>query len=209
MKRPLRLGEGMQTEQGWHATDCQPIVSRRSIRVRQIHKRAENVKNFGRGDWIRTSDPLRPRQVRYQAALRPDSTHYPTRRRKIPAEIRVTTRPTGKGSVNVSAMFMSGLSYISLKPAASRRAALDALGGGAGGPDPFDHVRRVLVAEIGHHLEVNNLPGDHVAGARDEPDQEADSEGAAETAGSGRRCRGTTARQRRSPAPRAPARCGR
>ena len=26
-----------------------------------------------RGDWIRTSDPLRPRQVRYQAALRPDS----------------------------------------------------------------------------------------------------------------------------------------
>jgi hypothetical protein len=30
----------------------------------------------GRGDWIRTSDPLRPRQVRYQAALRPDS-HEP------------------------------------------------------------------------------------------------------------------------------------
>ena len=30
--------------------------------------------NFiGRGDWIRTSDPLRPRQVRYQAALRPDN----------------------------------------------------------------------------------------------------------------------------------------
>ncbi len=28
----------------------------------------------GRGDWIRTSDPLRPRQVRYQAALRPDRT---------------------------------------------------------------------------------------------------------------------------------------
>ena len=27
----------------------------------------------GRGDWIRTSDPLRPRQVRYQAALRPDN----------------------------------------------------------------------------------------------------------------------------------------
>jgi uncharacterized protein len=31
----------------------------------------DRVKN-GRGDWIRTSDPLRPRQVRYQAALRPD-----------------------------------------------------------------------------------------------------------------------------------------
>ena len=39
---------------------------------------------IGRGDWIRTSDPLRPRQVRYQAALRPDVvvgrvSHYPTR----------------------------------------------------------------------------------------------------------------------------------
>ena len=31
----------------------------------------------GRGDWIRTSDPLRPRQVRYQAALRPDSANPP------------------------------------------------------------------------------------------------------------------------------------
>jgi hypothetical protein len=30
----------------------------------------------GRGDWIRTSDPLRPRQVRYQAALRPDSNFF-------------------------------------------------------------------------------------------------------------------------------------
>ena len=30
------------------------------------------IERFGRGDWIRTSDPLRPRQVRYQAALRPD-----------------------------------------------------------------------------------------------------------------------------------------
>ena len=44
MKRPLRLGEGMQTEQGWHATDCQPIVSRRSIRVRRIHKRVKTLR---------------------------------------------------------------------------------------------------------------------------------------------------------------------
>ena len=27
---------------------------------------------FGRGDWIRTSDPLLPKQMRYQAALRPE-----------------------------------------------------------------------------------------------------------------------------------------
>jgi hypothetical protein len=26
----------------------------------------------GRGDWIRTSDPLLPKQMRYQTALRPD-----------------------------------------------------------------------------------------------------------------------------------------
>jgi len=44
MKRPLRLGEGMRDEQGWHATDCQPIVSRRSIRVRQIHKRSKTLR---------------------------------------------------------------------------------------------------------------------------------------------------------------------
>ena len=29
-------------------------------------------RRFGRGGVIRTHDPLRPRQVRYQAALRPD-----------------------------------------------------------------------------------------------------------------------------------------
>ena len=28
----------------------------------------------GRGDWIRTSDPLLPRQVRYQAALHPEES---------------------------------------------------------------------------------------------------------------------------------------
>jgi DnaJ homologue, subfamily C, member 28, conserved domain len=32
----------------------------------------------GRGGRIRTGGPLRPRQVRYQAALRPDSPDYPT-----------------------------------------------------------------------------------------------------------------------------------
>jgi hypothetical protein len=31
------------------------------------------VEQFGRGGVIRTHDPLRPRQVRYQAALRPDT----------------------------------------------------------------------------------------------------------------------------------------
>jgi hypothetical protein len=40
------------------------------------YRSPENLhEKFGRGDWIRTSDPLRPRQVRYQAALRPDKLH--------------------------------------------------------------------------------------------------------------------------------------
>ena len=30
----------------------------------------------GRGERIRTSDPLLPRQVRYQAALRPEGTNF-------------------------------------------------------------------------------------------------------------------------------------
>src|SRR3954471_20623418 len=53
---------------------------------------ALNRRESGRGDWIRTSDPLRPRQVRYQAALRPDpeDRHYPTAR-------RTTVRERGRG----------------------------------------------------------------------------------------------------------------
>ena len=44
--------------------------------------RCEETACSGRGDRIRTCDPLRPRQVRYQAALRPDQEdrNYPTSR---------------------------------------------------------------------------------------------------------------------------------
>ena len=47
------------------------------IDPRPVYKRlfayivTEGVRN-GRGDWIRTSDPLHPMQVRYQTALHPD-----------------------------------------------------------------------------------------------------------------------------------------
>jgi hypothetical protein len=33
--------------------------------------------NFSRDDWIRTSDPLHPMQVRYRAALRPEIPAVP------------------------------------------------------------------------------------------------------------------------------------
>src|SRR5947208_2286980 len=39
---------------------------------------------IGRGGRIRTGDPLRPRQVRYQAALRPDSTIIPHAQSALP-----------------------------------------------------------------------------------------------------------------------------
>ena len=42
-------------------------------RPRKRDRSCDSLEGNGRGDWIRTSDPLRPRQVRYQAALRPDS----------------------------------------------------------------------------------------------------------------------------------------
>src|ERR1035438_7342211 len=38
----------------------------------QLHNSYIFKEWFGRGGEIRTHDPLRPRQVRYQAALRPD-----------------------------------------------------------------------------------------------------------------------------------------
>ena len=44
--------------------------------------------DFGRGDWIRTSDPLLPKQVRYQAALRPEK---PCERRFYAAGMMLST----------------------------------------------------------------------------------------------------------------------
>ena len=49
---------------------CLMCAYDRSRNCRDVQKTPGFI---GRGDWIRTSDPLRPRQVRYQAALRPDS----------------------------------------------------------------------------------------------------------------------------------------
>jgi hypothetical protein len=41
--------------------------------LRWARRSEQLLYNHGRGGQIRTADPLRPRQVRYQAALRPDS----------------------------------------------------------------------------------------------------------------------------------------
>jgi hypothetical protein len=40
--------------------------------ARRISPSRDRLDLIGRDDWIRTSDPLTPSQVRYQAALHPD-----------------------------------------------------------------------------------------------------------------------------------------
>ena len=50
------------------------------------------LRNTGRGDWIRTSDPLYPKQVRYQAAPLPD--RFPARRRAWWARQDSNPRPS-------------------------------------------------------------------------------------------------------------------
>ena len=45
----------------------------------------------GRGEMIRTSDPLHPMQVRYQAALRPDRSFRLYQMRLLKGGLRVTS----------------------------------------------------------------------------------------------------------------------
>ena len=54
------------------ATDCQPFVIQADSLDTAVFHRWENIKEIGRDDWIRTSDPLTPSQVRYQAAPHPE-----------------------------------------------------------------------------------------------------------------------------------------
>ena len=42
----------------------------------QMETRTAGLKNHGRGERIRTFDPLLPKQMRYQAALRPDKVTF-------------------------------------------------------------------------------------------------------------------------------------
>src|ERR1017187_9488891 len=53
-----------------------PATKTSTYDFQPILKRLHLLERIGRGERIRTSDPLRPRQVRYQAALRPDITSF-------------------------------------------------------------------------------------------------------------------------------------
>src|SRR5688500_12093090 len=65
----------MRDEQGWHATDCQPIVSRRSIRVRQIHKRVKTLRILVGATGFEPATPCAQgrcaTRLRYAPTLRP------------------------------------------------------------------------------------------------------------------------------------------
>ena len=80
MKRPLRLGEGMQTEQGWHATDCQPIVSRRSIRVRRIHKRVKTLVILVGATGFEPATPCAQGRCATRLRYAPTRQEYPEKR---------------------------------------------------------------------------------------------------------------------------------
>jgi hypothetical protein len=55
-----------------------PALSVFASRADPATRSARKPPNIGRGGGIRTRDPLRPRQVRYQAALRPDMLTHVT-----------------------------------------------------------------------------------------------------------------------------------
>ena len=49
-----------------------PQLRRLLLYPTELRAEIEKKKRYGRGDRIRTYDPLVPNQMRYQAALRPD-----------------------------------------------------------------------------------------------------------------------------------------
>jgi hypothetical protein len=67
----------------WPKEDCSPNCSPRTKKaaIRGQHFSSNSLNLVGRGGRIRTCDPLRPRQVRYQTALRPDNSRHSMRRK--------------------------------------------------------------------------------------------------------------------------------
>jgi hypothetical protein len=68
-KVTLTTGSGCQQDGKRRDRGATPVE-------RSAPRRGDAWQNSGRGDWIRTSDHLHPMQVRYQAALRPESANY-------------------------------------------------------------------------------------------------------------------------------------
>ena len=56
------------------------------------------LRKIGRDDWIRTSDPLLPKQMRYQAAPRPDGTDRELKYKRNRREPATANRDRGASS---------------------------------------------------------------------------------------------------------------
>ena len=69
-----------RTEQGWHATDCQPIVSRRSIRVRQIHKRVKTLRILVGATGFEPATPCAQGRCATRLRYAPTASSLPHRR---------------------------------------------------------------------------------------------------------------------------------
>ena len=52
------------------------VCNNKSHEKRVLDIKSKTRFNFGRGGGIRTHDPLLPKQMRYQAALRPEALNY-------------------------------------------------------------------------------------------------------------------------------------
>src|SRR6185437_12893539 len=82
----------------------------------------DDRRNDGRGGGIRTHDPLPPRQMRYQAALRPDRTYDHSRSQSFANSQAMdgrsgTREPKALGPAQQSAMQRSGMiAKISIRP---------------------------------------------------------------------------------------------
>ena len=58
---------------GGFSTSCCLIKIKQLLKTKKVRHKVPDLQTSGRDDWIRTSDPLTPSQVRYQAAPRPEA----------------------------------------------------------------------------------------------------------------------------------------
>jgi hypothetical protein len=85
---------GCEERRGWHHTFhgfgyCQ----HRTMHIPEDPVGHVSFESVGRGGVIRTRDPLRPRQVRYQAALRPDVVYFSVSKSKLQIQACCLARP--------------------------------------------------------------------------------------------------------------------
>ena len=69
-RREIKKGELNGAADGTRTRNSQ--LGRLMLYQLNYRRKGKAKRKNGRGDWIRTSDPLLPKQLRYQAALHPE-----------------------------------------------------------------------------------------------------------------------------------------